>query len=153
MVLLVTSRRGQHRKHRFIISVHLLPWKHACLRSRYLATAVVYLLLSWSLPSNGSTCHSTVQMIYPDSCRAISKYSLKHLDCKLESKFRHCPLPQGGIFGEPLVHGEWRYVLRLELNKSHRSSPSNFAPPPFFPYSPPFIDHSFHTNVGSVITW
>jgi hypothetical protein len=31
--------------------------KHASLRSRYLVTAVVFLLISRSLPSNGSTCH------------------------------------------------------------------------------------------------
>jgi hypothetical protein len=35
-----------------------LQQKHACLRSHYLAMAVVGLLVSWSLPSNGSTCHN-----------------------------------------------------------------------------------------------
>jgi hypothetical protein len=38
--------------------IKLLPWKRACLRSLYLVTAVVYLLILRSLPSNGSTCHS-----------------------------------------------------------------------------------------------
>jgi hypothetical protein len=32
--------------------------KYACLRSRYLETAVVYLPISRSLPSNGATCHN-----------------------------------------------------------------------------------------------
>jgi hypothetical protein len=40
-VLLITYRHGPHRKHRSITVLKLLPWKHACLRSRYLATAVV----------------------------------------------------------------------------------------------------------------
>jgi hypothetical protein len=39
--LLITSRHGPHRKHRSIIAVQLLPWKHACLPSSYLATVVV----------------------------------------------------------------------------------------------------------------
>jgi hypothetical protein len=43
-VLLIASRHGSHRKHRTIIAVRLLPWKHACLRSRYLAVAVVWML-------------------------------------------------------------------------------------------------------------
>jgi hypothetical protein len=44
-----------HRKLRSIIAVQLFSWKHACLRKHYLATAVVRLLLSRSLPSNGFT--------------------------------------------------------------------------------------------------
>jgi hypothetical protein len=35
-----------------------LPWKDACLQSRYLVTAVVQLLISRQLPSNRSTCHN-----------------------------------------------------------------------------------------------
>jgi hypothetical protein len=38
----------------------LLPWKHACLRSHYLGTAVEYLLLSWPLPRNRSACHNII---------------------------------------------------------------------------------------------
>jgi hypothetical protein len=34
-VLLIISRHWPHRKHRSIIAVILLTWKHACLRSRY----------------------------------------------------------------------------------------------------------------------
>jgi hypothetical protein len=45
----------------FCCCIQLLPWKHACLQSCYLVTAVVYLLISRSLPSNGSTC----QIIFP----------------------------------------------------------------------------------------
>jgi hypothetical protein len=37
-----------------------LSWKHASLRSRYVVTAVVYLLIPLSLPSNGSACGNTV---------------------------------------------------------------------------------------------
>jgi hypothetical protein len=40
--------------------IQLLPRKHVCLQSRYLATAVVYLLIPQSLPSNGSTCHNNI---------------------------------------------------------------------------------------------
>jgi hypothetical protein len=35
----------------------LLPWEHVCLRSSHSVTAVIYLLVSRSLPSNGSICH------------------------------------------------------------------------------------------------
>jgi hypothetical protein len=35
-----------------------LPSNHACLRSRYSVTAVVYLLVSRSFPSNGFSCHN-----------------------------------------------------------------------------------------------
>jgi hypothetical protein len=56
-VLLMTSRHGRHRKYRsYFFVVQLLPLKHICLRSRYSVTVVVYLLISRSLPSNGSTC-------------------------------------------------------------------------------------------------
>jgi hypothetical protein len=37
--------------------IQLLLWKHACLWSCDLVMAVVYLLISQSLPWNGSTCH------------------------------------------------------------------------------------------------
>jgi hypothetical protein len=57
LVLLITSRNGQHRKHRSSLAVSN-PCR-ACLRSRYSLTAVVYLLISWSLPSSGSACHNT----------------------------------------------------------------------------------------------
>jgi hypothetical protein len=35
-----------------------LPSIGHCLQSYYLATAIVWLLISWSLPSNGSACHN-----------------------------------------------------------------------------------------------
>jgi hypothetical protein len=44
--------------HPLIVVVQLLPWEHVCLRSCYSVTAVVYLLISWSLPSSGSECHN-----------------------------------------------------------------------------------------------
>jgi hypothetical protein len=36
----------------------MLPWKYACLLSRYLATVAEYLLIPRTLPSNGFTCHN-----------------------------------------------------------------------------------------------
>jgi hypothetical protein len=39
-------------------TIHLLLWKHACLLSCSLLMAVVYLLISWSLPSNLYTCQN-----------------------------------------------------------------------------------------------
>jgi hypothetical protein len=41
-----------------IVVVQLLPWEQICLRSCYSVTAVVYLLISQSLPNNGSTCYT-----------------------------------------------------------------------------------------------
>jgi hypothetical protein len=41
-----------------------MPQQHACLRSRYLATAIVQLLTSRSLPSNGSTYLNLMKIIY-----------------------------------------------------------------------------------------
>jgi hypothetical protein len=46
------------RKTFLIVVVHLLPWEHVYLRSRYSVTAFAYLLISRSLPSNGSTCYN-----------------------------------------------------------------------------------------------
>jgi hypothetical protein len=40
IILLITSRHRPHRKHRSFVAAQLLPRKHACLRNRYLATAV-----------------------------------------------------------------------------------------------------------------
>jgi hypothetical protein len=40
----------------------LLPPKHAGLRGRFLVTAIGYLFISRSLPSNGSTCHNALVM-------------------------------------------------------------------------------------------
>jgi hypothetical protein len=39
-VLLIKSRKETYREHCFIIALQLLPWKHACLVSCYLATEV-----------------------------------------------------------------------------------------------------------------
>jgi hypothetical protein len=58
LVLLISSRHWLRRKYCLplllypIVAVKLLrSWKHACLRSRYLGTAVVYLLISRSMPA------------------------------------------------------------------------------------------------------
>jgi hypothetical protein len=55
----ITSRHGSRRKHRSSVAVQFLPWKHACLRSCYLVAAVLQLLISRSLSSSGSACHSS----------------------------------------------------------------------------------------------
>jgi hypothetical protein len=49
LTVLLISRHGPHRKHR------------SCLlfTDRCIVTVVVWLLASWSLPINGSTCHNT----------------------------------------------------------------------------------------------
>jgi hypothetical protein len=47
--------------------VQLFPWEHPCFRSRYLVTAVVELLISLSLSSNGSTCNNINSSKYPDA--------------------------------------------------------------------------------------
>jgi hypothetical protein len=57
--LLITPQHVPRVKHCSSVAVKLLPWNHICLRSRYIATAVLVLLISRSLPSNGSTCHNT----------------------------------------------------------------------------------------------
>jgi hypothetical protein len=54
LAVLRISLHGPHRKHCFSVAV-----SNCCLsnmRSGCLAMAVVYLLISWSLPSNGSAC-------------------------------------------------------------------------------------------------
>jgi hypothetical protein len=56
-VLLITSRYRQHRKHHSCCCFQLPMCKHACLWSCYMVMAVVQLLISRSLPSNGFTCH------------------------------------------------------------------------------------------------
>jgi hypothetical protein len=43
-----------------VVIVQLLPWEHVCFQSRYSVTYVVYLLISQSLPSKWSICHSNV---------------------------------------------------------------------------------------------
>jgi hypothetical protein len=40
-----------------------LPWKHACLQSRYLATALVYLFIPRSLPSNESAYRNNLDIL------------------------------------------------------------------------------------------
>jgi hypothetical protein len=49
----VTSRFGLHRKPRSSVAVQLFPWEHACLKSRFSATTLVYLLVKNLLTSNG----------------------------------------------------------------------------------------------------
>jgi hypothetical protein len=51
-----TSARTAY-KTLLIVVVQSFQWEHVCLRSRYLATALVYLLISRSFSSNGSTCY------------------------------------------------------------------------------------------------
>jgi hypothetical protein len=45
------------RKHSSSVAIQLQPCKHACFRSNYVATAVVQLLISRSLPNNRFTYH------------------------------------------------------------------------------------------------
>jgi hypothetical protein len=52
----ISTRIAQKKP--FLCCFHLLPCKHACLRSPYSVTTVVYLLILRSLPSNGSECHN-----------------------------------------------------------------------------------------------
>jgi hypothetical protein len=60
LALLITSRHGLCTTHRTSVAIQLLSWKHVCLRSRYLATDVVQLLISRSLPINRSTCRNNL---------------------------------------------------------------------------------------------
>jgi hypothetical protein len=46
-----------------IVVVQSFPWKHVRFRNRYSATALVYLLISLSLPSNGSTCYIIILIV------------------------------------------------------------------------------------------
>jgi hypothetical protein len=60
LALLIIPRHGPRREHSFPVTplVHvrnLLPRNGSCLESQYLPTAVVWLLISRSLTSNGST--------------------------------------------------------------------------------------------------
>jgi hypothetical protein len=78
LVLLITSRHGPRRKHLFYYYCILsLLWKHVCLRSRYLVLAVVQLLISRSLSSNGSTCHNILQerVTFPMVIRTVKLLS------------------------------------------------------------------------------
>jgi hypothetical protein len=59
-VLVIISRHGPYRKHRYSLAVQLFPWEHVYLWSRYLLTALAYLLISQSLPNNGYTCYSII---------------------------------------------------------------------------------------------
>jgi hypothetical protein len=70
-VLVITHRHGTQIKHCSSVGVQLFPWKHACLRSRYSANALAYLLISRSTPSNGSTHYNTVD-VYEFSLFQIS---------------------------------------------------------------------------------
>jgi hypothetical protein len=63
LTLLTTSQHGPRRKHSTPLAVQFMQWKHACLRNRYLATAVFWLITSRSLPRNGSTCHSILHIV------------------------------------------------------------------------------------------
>jgi hypothetical protein len=52
----ISARNAQ--KTPFLCFCLQLSCKHACLRSRYSVTAVLFLLISLSLSSNASTCHN-----------------------------------------------------------------------------------------------
>jgi hypothetical protein len=53
------SAQTTHKTPSLCCCFQLLPCKHACLRSCYSVTAVVFFHISQSLPSNGSTVHNT----------------------------------------------------------------------------------------------
>jgi hypothetical protein len=60
LLQLIIPVHGPRRKHRCFVDVQFFPWEHVRLRSRYSVTAAVYLLISRSLPSNGSTCYNII---------------------------------------------------------------------------------------------
>jgi hypothetical protein len=59
-VLLKTPRHIQLRKYRPLLLIPIVACKHVCLWSRYTETAAIWLLISRSLLSNGSTFHSII---------------------------------------------------------------------------------------------
>jgi hypothetical protein len=63
LVLLITSWHGPCRKQRSSVAEQLLPRKHASLRSHYIVTALVELLISRLVPSNGSICHNNEEYL------------------------------------------------------------------------------------------
>jgi hypothetical protein len=67
------------------VVVLLLPWQHVCLRSRYSATALVYLLISWSLHSKGSTCYNTLHALHT-TWRRIKKTARGSVNVKILSR-------------------------------------------------------------------
>jgi hypothetical protein len=56
--------------------LQLFPCKHACLRSCYSVTAVVYFLIWWSLLSNRSTCHTapSLRLFIPNILQAYRHF-------------------------------------------------------------------------------
>jgi hypothetical protein len=63
LVLVITSRQGPSRKRIFCYGCILsLAWTHLFLWRYFLVVAVLYLLVSWSLPSKGSTCHTVIHI-------------------------------------------------------------------------------------------
>jgi hypothetical protein len=89
-IQVLPSRHGPHRKHRSFVVGKFLPWKHACLRSRYLAAAVVLSLISRSLPSNGSTCRSILILVLRKRLKlfSISRSHLREVKGKESWLFR-----------------------------------------------------------------
>jgi hypothetical protein len=77
LVLVITSRHGQRRKHHSSVAAQLLPWNccfRVCWWCLYLTTAVVQLLISLTLPINGTTCHNIhLISLQPTSRLSISK--------------------------------------------------------------------------------
>jgi hypothetical protein len=71
-----TSARAAYKTSLPLLLCSLVAWKHVCLRSCYLTMAVVYLLISWSLPSNGSTYHiaSALRLFVLDSLQAYRHF-------------------------------------------------------------------------------
>jgi hypothetical protein len=55
--------------------IPLLPWKDTCLQSRYMATAVLYMIIPRSLAINGSTCHNIKRSIFSLAFRNYSAFS------------------------------------------------------------------------------
>jgi hypothetical protein len=84
-----------------VIATQPLPNNGHCLRSCYLATAVVQMLISRSLPSNGSTCHNIMKwfrnfvyketvsflVIYEMICSSILKFA--HVCVRIRSPYIH----------------------------------------------------------------
>jgi hypothetical protein len=71
-VLVITTQQWLHRIHHSSAAVQLFPWEHICLRRCHSLTTLVYLLISWSLPSNRSTCYTalSLRLFVPNSVQA-----------------------------------------------------------------------------------
>jgi hypothetical protein len=109
--------------------VQLLPQNCCiciCWQRHYLATTVVQLLLLWSLPSNGSTCHNMVLWLQQQPRKYFAewtKHAFHHWDacfiptgtiCNRLCSFPHNNHQMGFIWTihilpTPWLKDEWRY--------------------------------------------